>query len=188
MFIGNEKYPRKNNGSFTVAPGQYPYGNSLPDGSSFDSFEVDGFSGEIYIIAHAVVCSYESNKPCEADAGLIKPDAPKYCFNENVDTNISATPDGDAVIPDGFEILYILTEGPQLTIMDSNDSPTFALGIVGDFTIHTLVYNPNTFDLGLIIFDLTTVVDVLNYIDENEICAALDTAGASLSIEKCANF
>lgn len=56
LYIGNDKYPTLKNGKPTVAPGQYPYKHDLGEGESSDYFEVDGFTGDIYIIAHAVVC------------------------------------------------------------------------------------------------------------------------------------
>lgn len=188
LFIGNEKYPRKNNGSFTVAPGQYPYGNSYSEGTSSDSFTADGFEDEIFVIAHSVVCSFEDSDPCVADAGLIKPDAPKYCYNETGDTIISATPDGDAIVPEGFEVLYVLTEGPELVILEVNNEPNFGLDIVGEFTIHTLVYDPATLDLGIVSFGVTTGFDIINYIEANDICASLDGVGAQILIEKCEKF
>ena len=54
LYVGNDPYPI-NNGSQTVAPGQFPYGNDLTEATS-DSLAINGLSGEIFIIAHAVVC------------------------------------------------------------------------------------------------------------------------------------
>jgi len=55
LYIGNEILP-KNNGSFTVAPGQYPYKHEDLNGAASDVYNVDGLSGELYVVAHAVVC------------------------------------------------------------------------------------------------------------------------------------
>jgi hypothetical protein len=54
LYVGSDPLP-SNNGSYTVAPGQYPYSHDL-DSASTDSYFVTGLGGEIYIIAHAVVC------------------------------------------------------------------------------------------------------------------------------------
>jgi len=54
LYVGNEPLPRKN-GSYTVAPGQYPYSHDLNNAST-DSYTITGLCGKIYIIAHAVVC------------------------------------------------------------------------------------------------------------------------------------
>ncbi|OUS01456.1 hypothetical protein A9Q86_06645 [Flavobacteriales bacterium 33_180_T64] len=62
LYVGNEKYPRKRNGQFTVAPGQYPYSHDIPEGTSNDPYKVDDVEGEIYIIAHAVVCPFKKEE------------------------------------------------------------------------------------------------------------------------------
>ncbi len=58
FYVGNTKYPmveRGRNGSVpTVAPGKYTYKKDL-DGASSHSFSLEA-TGDIYIIAHAVVC------------------------------------------------------------------------------------------------------------------------------------
>jgi hypothetical protein len=57
LYVGSTPTPLKK-GVPTVAPGQYPYQHELDEASS-DSFTVSA-SGNIYVIAHAVVC-------CDAD-------------------------------------------------------------------------------------------------------------------------
>ncbi|MBR9913609.1 MAG: hypothetical protein GYB32_02085 [Algicola sp.] len=59
VYVGNQKFPTKRNGQFTVAPGQYPFSHDLPDGVSVDSYKIDDVEGPIYVIAHAVVCPYK---------------------------------------------------------------------------------------------------------------------------------
>ena len=56
LYIGNEPYPTDSNGNITVAPGQFPYQHEL-DSAENDSYTIDGLSGEIYVIAHGVVCN-----------------------------------------------------------------------------------------------------------------------------------
>ncbi len=59
LYVGNEPLPRKKNGNYTTAPGQYPYSHSLEDATE-DSYTVTGLSGEdIYVVAHAVVYWFE---------------------------------------------------------------------------------------------------------------------------------
>jgi hypothetical protein len=55
LYVGYEPYPLGQNGNFTVAPGQFPYQNQL-DNATSDSYPLTGITGEIYIIAHGVVC------------------------------------------------------------------------------------------------------------------------------------
>ncbi len=54
LYVGNDPLPTKKNGDYTTAPGQYPYGRNLVDATT-DSYEVTGLSGDIYVVAHAVV-------------------------------------------------------------------------------------------------------------------------------------
>jgi hypothetical protein len=60
LYIGTNPFPQKPNGQYTVAPGQYPYKDN--DASVWEDdyvkYEIDGFSGPLYIIAHSVVCGY----------------------------------------------------------------------------------------------------------------------------------
>ncbi|WP_224487878.1 hypothetical protein [Robertkochia flava] len=60
LYIGSVPYPEDNKGEPTVAPGEYPDQHEL-DNASGDSFQIDGLSGEIYVIAHGVSCSGEGN-------------------------------------------------------------------------------------------------------------------------------
>lgn len=61
LYVGNDKYPTLKNGKPTVAPGKYPYKHSFPDGESSDSFKINDMDGDIYVIAHAVVCPKKKN-------------------------------------------------------------------------------------------------------------------------------
>jgi len=58
LYVGNAMYPVKPNGKPTVAPGQYPYSQDHGAGTDFVEYELDDeFTGEIYVIAHSVVCA-----------------------------------------------------------------------------------------------------------------------------------
>lgn len=54
LYIGNDILP-KDNGEYTVAPGQYPYSHDLTSAKS-DKYVINGVSGNIYVVLHAVVC------------------------------------------------------------------------------------------------------------------------------------
>lgn len=59
LYIGNDPYPTDKKGDPTVAPGQFPYQHEL-DGVDYDSYTINDLSGQIYIIAHGVVCVDDS--------------------------------------------------------------------------------------------------------------------------------
>jgi hypothetical protein len=56
LYVGNEPWPRKNgNGEYTVALGHFTDSHDLNNAST-DQYLIENLSGNIYIIAHAVVC------------------------------------------------------------------------------------------------------------------------------------
>jgi hypothetical protein len=54
LYVGNEVLPKDQKGKYTLAPGKYPVHHSLSQATT-DTYTVTGLSGEIYVIAHAVV-------------------------------------------------------------------------------------------------------------------------------------
>jgi len=59
LYVGNNRLHRRKGGSETVSPGQYPYKHDDLDNVTTDSYTVTGLSGDIYVVAHAVVCWFE---------------------------------------------------------------------------------------------------------------------------------
>ncbi len=58
LYIGSDILPVGEDGEYTVAPGQYGNihdGEDSPNAES-DQYVIEGLSGDIYLIAHAVVC------------------------------------------------------------------------------------------------------------------------------------
>ena len=91
----------------------------------------------------------------------------------------------DPVVPDGFEILYVLTSGTGLVIEAVNATPEFTVEQTGIFTIHTLVYDPATLDLSIVEIGVTTGFDVNGLLQQGggDICGALDVSGAHFNVE-----
>jgi len=123
---------------------------------------------------------------CDAFAGTITADASVVCLVDDMAV-LTATPNGDIVIPAGFETIYVLTKGVGLLIMDAASSPDFMVTAEGDYTIHTLVYDPNTLDISLIEFGVTTGFDVNALLIQGggTICASLDVVGAPVAVQIC---
>ena len=108
------------------------------------------------------------------------------CIDGQV-ANLSATTDTEPVIPTGYQQLFVLTSGEDLVIQAVNATPEFTVNQAGLFTIHSLVYNPETLDLGIVEFGVTTGFDVNGLIIQGggEICASLDVAGAPFDVTEC---
>ena len=49
LYVGNEILARDKKGNYTTAPGQFPFSGEA-------SYTIDGLSGDIYVVAHSVVC------------------------------------------------------------------------------------------------------------------------------------
>ena len=100
-----------------------------------------------------------AEESCEADAGTITADMDVY-YLTNGSAIISATPNGDMYVPEGYNIGYALTQGDDLVIIDGSTHPKFYVDEPGNYIIHTLIYNPHTLDLGIVVPGTTTGFDV----------------------------
>ncbi|MGB6873713.1 MAG: hypothetical protein WBE46_06220 [Dehalococcoidia bacterium] len=59
LYVGSNRLPSDKKGNETVSPGQYPYKHDPLNNVTTDSYTVTGLSGDIYVVAHAVVCWFE---------------------------------------------------------------------------------------------------------------------------------
>ncbi|GAB5555692.1 MAG: hypothetical protein Sapg2KO_52830 [Saprospiraceae bacterium] len=125
--------------------------------------------------------------PCEVSAGTLTADE-EVCFTPaDTEVSISATHDMMPMMEDGFLAIYVLTRGEDLVIVGSANTPEFQITEMGDYTIHTLVYNPSTLDLTIIEPGVTTGFDVNSLLQQGggDICGSLDVAGAKFSVGAC---
>jgi hypothetical protein len=119
---------------------------------------------------------------CTADAGTLAAVESEVCLVAGSTVEISATEATAPVAPVGYSVLYVLTSNPGLIIEAVNTTPEFTITAGGEYTIHTLVYNPATLDLSVVVFGTTAAQDVLDIVGANEICAALDVTGAPITV------
>jgi len=122
---------------------------------------------------------------CDAEAGTITITKPFVC-STGESVNLQGSPDGNAVVPAGFETLYVLTQGPGLVIQQVASDPAFSVIDPGSYTIHTLVYNPATLDLSIVQPGVTTGFQVNGLLIQGggTICASLDVAGGVVTVVK----
>ncbi|MCI4668868.1 MAG: hypothetical protein MRZ79_12095, partial [Bacteroidia bacterium] len=124
---------------------------------------------------------------CTADAGAIKPDVANQVIGANGTASLVGIPQGNAVVPNGYAVIYVLTSGSNLLIEQVSSTPNFTVNAVGDYTMHTLVYDPDPnspdfLDLSVVVPGVTTGIDVFNIISSNGLCASLDLAGAGFHV------
>ncbi len=130
----------------------------------------------------------ECAPPCDADAGSLTPDASNYCLDlVNGTVVVSATSDGNAVVPDGYGVGYLLAQGPELVIVGLNGTPVFTASEAGTYSIHTMVFDPQTVDPSLITLGETTAADLNALLIQGggAFCGSLDLVGASFVVEAC---
>jgi hypothetical protein len=153
-------------------------------------FDVNGLliqgGGEICASLDVAGAAFSVVDCCQADAGTITADEDEACIDGGT-VLISAAPDGNSTVPAGYEVIYVLTEGADLVIVDVNAAPEFEVDATGDYTIHTLVYDPATLDLSIVELGVTTGFDVNGLLIQGggEICASLDVAGAPINVVNC---
>lgn len=136
----------------------------------------------------APVKTGECSTTCTAQAGLSSADQADLCLSEG-SALLSATPDGSAIVPPGYTTAYLLTQGTGVfTVLEVGPAPQFTVETAGTFHIHTLVYDPATFDIASIEIGVTTIMglDALLVQGGGGICASLDPVGAFFQVVDCA--
>jgi hypothetical protein len=95
---------------------------------------------------------------------------------------ISATQVTAPFVPSGYSVAYVLTSGAGLVIVDLAATPSFTVTTAGDYTIHTLVYDPA--DQATLLASTTGFdVDALLIQGGGSLCGALDVTGAPITVE-----
>ena len=128
-------------------------------------------------VTGAPITVEEDTAKCNAFSGTMYSKNPISCLS-NGRAIISAKTNRTPVIPNGYKQLYVLTEAYSLTILKVSEAPKFEVNHAGFYRIHSLVYNPQTLDLSVVVPGQTTGFDVVNLIKSNNICASLDAKGA----------
>ncbi|MBS1581501.1 MAG: T9SS type A sorting domain-containing protein [Bacteroidetes bacterium] len=144
-------------------------------------------SGNDMLIATVIVNVVECPSSCTANAGTLSAEVAEVCLVDGLGL-MAAAPNGDAVVPDGYEVAYVLTQGPDGVIRNIEPDPMFAWPFTGAYAIHAFVYDPNTFDITSDVqLDLSTLDDLNALLVQGggSICAGLDLVGASFTIQEC---
>lgn len=178
--------------TYTIHTLVYSPGTYDPDDISFGITTAEDIAenflqggGKTCGVIDAVGTQFEAEDcPCEADAGTLSPIETPVCLGEDGMAEIAASEETTTFIPDDFEVLYVLTLDTTLLIMDTNTAPAFTVDAIGNFAIHTLVYDPNILDLSMIEIGETSGFDVNDMLIQGggDICAALDVDGAEIEV------
>ncbi|HEX2616404.1 MAG TPA: T9SS type A sorting domain-containing protein, partial [Flavobacteriales bacterium] len=119
-------------------------------------------------------------------AGGLSVPSPNACLEDGLVT-LTATPTGGSVVPDWYEVVYVLSRGTDHVIVAAGPDPSFTVTEVDYYTIHTLVYDPSTLDLGDIVLGTTTTADVNGWLTQGGgyLCGSLDRVGAEVKVDEC---
>lgn len=131
----------------------------------------------------------ECSASCDADAGSLVPLTFETCLEEGVAV-VVAEANGDAFVPGGHMVLYLLSAGAEQAVVASGPDPVFTVTSENTYTVHTLVFDPSTFDPDGLPVVGSTVADVaaLFVPGGGELCGALDATGATVLVMACGDL
>jgi len=131
-------------------------------------------------------CNVVPPTVCDAFAGNLDIDLSPVCLADST-AIISATAIGNAVVPNGYSTIYVLTYGDSIVIEQVSNNPSFTIDSLGTYRIHTLVYDTTSLDLSTVVLGTTTAADVNALLIQGggSICASLDLLGASTLVYDC---
>jgi len=93
-------------------------------------------------------------------------------------------------IPQGYQVRYVLSKfvNGNLVIQETGSSPVFGATGLGQYRIHTLVYNSNTLNVGNIVPGTTTIGILNSWLIQGggQYCGALDVEGVVFEVKDCA--
>lgn len=124
--------------------------------------------------------------PCGANAGstlmLYGPD----CLM-NGKAIVSGIPNGDAVVPEGFTTAFLLSRTNGLILEQVGPEPFFEVNTADVWRIHTLVFDPQTFDPSDINFGVTTGYNLAAQFTQHggSLCAAISFSVHGSKTEDC---
>jgi len=111
------------------------------------------------------------------------------CVTNNYEATLTPQVIKAPVAPAGYQVVYILASGIGFNpiIEAISNTPSFTVDETGRYSIHTLVYNANTLNLGMIDLGVTRLLQLNARLIQGggSICAALDTFGARFEVRDC---
>ena len=124
---------------------------------------------------------------CPANAGALRVSATALpCYDGLEPLTLAAETATPPTVPEGYEVVYVLTHNAAEIIEAFSDTPVFSVSDSGRFAIHTLVYDPSRLDLLSIALNQTTAADLLQLIEQSNHCiAAWEATGAIFEIDAC---
>ena len=153
------------------------------------SLTTSGICASLDELGANIIVTDPNAAACDADAGTLTADDTLVSLILGGTADISATPNNDAVIPEDYEVMYMLSTGADATIIGMNNAPTFIVSALGDYKIHTLVAemsdsdDPDFWDAAANVeLNATTGADIVESFATASVCAALDVDGVDIFV------
>ena len=159
-----------------------PGDNSQPDDLADDNDLTETDGGDDEDPEEIIIC----NCDVTAEAGRMEyPATSEGCLDMMGSTvTLTGVPTGAAVVPAGYVLGYILTEGVDYGVVMVGPTPTFIVDVPGWFTIHPIVYDPNTLDLNSL--TSSTIFEIEDLLANDPcICGDVDKVGVELGSYFC---
>jgi len=177
--INNAEITADNGDDVDSTPGD----NSQPDDLADDDNPNETDGGDDEDPELITVCACDTT----ASAGtMVYPGTSEGCLDDMGSlVTLSGVPTGDAVVPAGYSLAYVISVGYDLQVVGCEPVPTFTTDQPGWFTIHPIVYDPNTFDPCA--FAGTGTIEDMQNIFANDpcVCADVDYKGVELGAYFC---
>ena len=168
-------------GQITVAPGDRLWNTS------------NRFASGCFLASENAIVIEKTSVPncqpsCLAEAGTLTANRDTLDLVNGIVT-LQAVAAGNAVVPNDYETLYLLTQGDIQTIVAASfTDPSFVVTTSGDYTINTLVAelddpsNTEYVDLAQVNIGTTTLSELQGLLDLDAVCADLDASGQSFYV------
>lgn len=124
---------------------------------------------------------------CSANAGTLHAEEIQLCWEEGATATITAVADGNAVVPTGYTVTYLICTGAENMIQGTSSIPSFVVDTTGTYTIHALVHDPVAFPLDTLQAGLITLDVLGDYftVGGGPLCGSISNTGASIAVVRC---
>ncbi len=137
-------------------------------------------------LAGAPITVIDCTPPCEAFAGTLTAVESEVCRVDGI-AHLVSTPNGDAVVPAGYSVVYVLARANGI-IENVEPNSDFEWPLLGDYVIHTLVFDPATLNPLTVSLGSTNISFLFDQLLQGggTLCGSLDVVGAAFSVIDCA--
>ncbi len=161
--------------------------NAITIFDAFDAIFAEGICADLDLFGAGIQVT--SGSSCAAFSGTVTA-ASDTVFISGSMVRISATPDGNAVVPTNFDRTYVLSFGPNKIVQAISAIPRFDIMDEGEYYIHAWVgeftdmQSVDYVDLAAIRQGIAPISDIILQIQGSGICSSIDEEGTPVVVER----